>query len=103
MIRLVDLSLDIYDEAPTFAPDPPTSITSHLGIGDLGYNMTRISMSSHFGTHLDAPFHFFDDGETVEQLDLRSGLGIAHVIDLSGKDGPPKLRWRISRHTMRSS
>lgn len=85
MIRMVDLSLDIYDGAPTFDPDPTTMITPHLGIGDLGYNMTRITMSSHFGTHLDAPFHFFDDGETVEKLDLRPGFGEAHVIDLTHK------------------
>lgn len=85
MASLIDLSLDIYDGAPTFAPDPTTSITPHLGIEDLGYNITRISMSSHFGTHLDAPFHFFDDGETVENLDLHRGFGPARVVDLSGK------------------
>lgn len=85
MAHLIDLSLDIYDGAPTFAPDPPTSITPHLGIGDLGYNITRITMSSHFGTHLDAPFHFFDDGTTVENLDLSLGFGPARVIDLAHK------------------
>jgi kynurenine formamidase len=85
MVRIVDLSLDIYDGAPTFAPDPTTAITPHLGIGDLGYNITRITMSSHFGTHLDAPFHFFDDGETVENLDLRLGFGKATVLDLRNK------------------
>ncbi len=85
MASLIDLSLDIYDGAPTFAPDPRTSITPHLRIPDLGYNITRIEMSSHFGTHLDAPFHFFDDGETVETLDLRPGFGPATVVDLRHK------------------
>lgn len=86
MVKLVDLSLDIYDGAPTFDPDPKTSIRPHLGVGDLGYNMSQVIMSSHFGTHLDAPFHFFDDGETVDQLDLRRGLGPALVIDLRHKE-----------------
>jgi kynurenine formamidase len=85
MATLIDLSLDIYNNAPTFEPDPTTSITPHLGIADLGYNITRITMSSHFGTHLDAPFHFFDDGETVENLDLHGGFGPARVVDLTGK------------------
>jgi kynurenine formamidase len=85
MVTLVDLSLDIYDGAPTFDPDPKTSVTPHLRVGDLGYNITRISISSHFGTHLDAPFHFFDDGETVENLDLRLGFGPATVLDLRDK------------------
>ena len=42
-------------------------------------------MSAHYGTHLDAPFHFFDDGRTVENLDLRRGCGVADVLDFNGK------------------
>lgn len=85
MLRLVDLSQDIYDGAPTFEPDPKTHIRAHLTIADLNYNMTEIVMSTHYGTHLDAPYHFFDDGRTVENLDVRKGFGLAHVLDFSHK------------------
>jgi kynurenine formamidase len=85
MLRLVDLSLDIYDGAPTFEPDPKTHVNAHLKISDLNYNMTELIMSAHYGTHLDAPFHFFDDGRTVENLDVRRGFGLAHVLDFTHK------------------
>lgn len=85
MLRLVDLSQDIYDGAPTFEPDPKTHIKAHLTVADLNYNMTEIIMSAHYGTHLDAPYHFFDDGRTVEDLDVRKGMGLAHVLDFSHK------------------
>lgn len=85
MVKLIDVSLDIYDGAPTFEPDPKTSIEPHLGIADLGYNITRVSLSSHFGTHLDAPFHFYDEGQTVDELDLRLGIGPAFMVDLRHK------------------
>jgi len=85
MLRLVDLSQDIFDGAPTFEPDPKTHINAHLKISDLNYNMTEIIMSAHYGTHLDAPFHFFDDGVTVEKLDVRKGFGLAHVLDFTHK------------------
>ena len=85
MLRLVDLSQDIFDGAPTFEPDPTTHINAHLKISDLNYNMTEIIMSAHYGTHLDAPFHFFDDGVTVENLDMRKGFGLAHVLDFTHK------------------
>jgi len=85
MLRLVDLSFDIYDGAPTFDPDPKTHINAHLTIADLNYNMTEIVMSAHYGTHLDAPYHFFDDGTTVEDLDVRKGFGVAHVLDFTHK------------------
>ena len=85
MLQLVDLSQDIYDGAPTFEPDPKTMIRPHLTIADLNYNMTEIVMSAHYGTHLDAPYHFFDDGRTVENLDVRKGFGLAHVLNFSHK------------------
>ncbi len=85
MLRLVDLSFDIYDGAPTFEPDPKTHVKAHLKISDLNYNITELSMSAHYGTHLDAPFHFFDNGRTVENLDVRRGFGLAHVLDFSYK------------------
>jgi kynurenine formamidase len=85
MLRLVDLSLDIYDEAPTFSPDPKTSVKPYLRISDLSYNITQLNISTHLGTHLDAPFHFFDDGRTVEKLDIRRALGLAWLLDFSHK------------------
>ena len=86
-LTLVDLSLDLYDRAPTFGPDPKTAILPHMGVGNMGYNITQLIFSSHLGTHLDAPFHFFDDGRTVENLDVRRGFGPAWVLDFSHK-GP---------------
>lgn len=85
MLRLVDLSLDIYDRAPTFWPDPKTAVLPHLGVANLNYNISQIIMSSHLGTHADAPFHFFDDGLTIEQVDARRGFGPAEVLDLRYK------------------
>ena len=41
MLRLVDLSFDIYDNAPTFDPDPETHVRAHLKISDLNYNITE--------------------------------------------------------------
>ena len=87
MSRIVDLSLDIYDKAPTFWADPKTAVIEHLHIENLKYNITQLVMSTHLGTHLDAPFHFFDNGRTVDQLDLSRGFGPASVLDLSAK-GP---------------
>lgn len=85
MLRLVDLSFDIYDKQPTFGPDPKTAVIEHLKIKNLNYNITQLVMSTHISTHLDAPFHFFDDGLPVDQLDVRRGLGPAWVLDFSRK------------------
>lgn len=85
MFKLVDLSQDLYHGVPNFACDPQTAIFTHLVIEDRGYNNAVIVTGTHQGTHLDAPYHFFDDGKTVEQLDLRKGFGPAWVLDFTHK------------------
>jgi len=47
-------------------------------------------MSTHQGTHLDAPFHFFDEGTPVDRIPLARFYGEATVIDLApgGALGP---------------
>lgn len=85
MRYFVDLSVDIYHGAPNFAWDPKCAVIVHNTIDTIGYNMTQLSMSTHQGTHLDAPFHFINGGKTVEQIDLNKCIGEVLLIDLSYK------------------
>jgi kynurenine formamidase len=99
MARIVDLSFDIYDRAPTFWPDPKTAVIPHLKVENLKYNITQLVMSTHLGTHLDAPFHFFDEGKTVEQLDLSRCFGPAWVLDFSDKKAKDEItRADLAKH-----
>ena len=52
--------------------------------GDL-YNLTSFQMCAHNGTHVDAPFHFYKNGKTVEALALEKMIGYAFVTE---HDGP---------------
>ena len=45
-------------------------------------NVGQITMSTHTGTHIDAPFHFNDDGKKVIELDVNLYVGRARVIHL---------------------
>lgn len=45
-------------------------------------NVSRLEMSVHTGTHVDAPFHFLSGGETVENLLLEVLIGSALVVEL---------------------
>ena len=49
-------------------------------------NVGRVTMSTHTGTHADAPFHFQANGATVDLLDLHPFLGPAAVLDVSRQD-----------------
>ncbi len=64
-------------------PVPTKTILSSIKNGD-SYNLSAFSMCAHNGTHIDAPFHFFEDGKTVDELSLDIFLGMAFVTEHQG-------------------
>jgi kynurenine formamidase len=92
MPKLIDLSHPLEHGQLNFAWDPKISVIPHNTVTSIGYNITQISLSTHQGTHLDAPFHFYDDGKTVDQMRLEQFYGPATLIDLApGSRLAPKL------------
>lgn len=85
MKNFVDLSMLLYDKAEVFELDPKTEFVQYQTIDSLGYNIKKLTMSSHLGTHVDAPNHWLKDGETIENIELSRFIGKAVVIDLSHK------------------
>ncbi len=59
---------------------------SQLGrINTVGRNTHRIVIGSHSGTHMDAPYHFIEDGITMEALDINQMGGTVTVADFRSK------------------
>ena len=79
-MKIVDLSHPLVHGQETFAWDPKLSIISHGNTRNLRYNITQISMGTHQGTHVDAMYHFLDDGKTIDQMPLDWFYGDAHLI-----------------------
>lgn len=83
-MKIYDISQEIFG-CKVFPgdPSPKKTILQSMKNGDL-YNLTEFSMCAHNGTHVDAPFHFFKDGKTIDLIDLESFVGIACVTEHSG-------------------
>jgi len=79
-MKLIDLSHPMIHGQQTFPWDPKLSIIPHGTTKTLKYNITQISMSSHQGTHVDAIYHFLDDGKTLDQMPLEWFYGHTHLI-----------------------
>ncbi|MBW3624537.1 MAG: cyclase family protein [Armatimonadetes bacterium] len=71
---------------PVWPGDPPVEMESAASIlqGD-SCNVTTYRMSSHTGTHLDPPRHFFPDGAPLDALPLSLLIGLCYVADLSSE------------------
>jgi len=88
MKRIVDLSHVIGPATPVFPGDPPVDITVVESTQDpplserRRLNCSRIGLIVHVGTHMDAPFHFFEAGETIDRVPLDRCVGPAVLVDL---------------------
>ncbi len=83
MSKIIDLTLPLYHGMPGMPLDPKFAVIVHHTIESMKYNITQLMTSTHQGTHLDAPFHFFNKGKTVDRLDLRKCVGPAEVLDFT--------------------
>jgi arylformamidase len=65
--------------------DPRPNFEPHATIKDNNANITRITLGSHTGTHVDAQWHFIQEGNTIDRESLYKFIGEATIIDASGK------------------
>ncbi len=79
--RIVDLSLPVAGDTPVFPGDGPVRVTI---FDQTSMNLSRISLSVHTGTHMDAPFHFLPEGATIDRVPLDRCMGAAYMIDVRG-------------------
>jgi arylformamidase len=83
-MHIYDISIPISQTMPTYLGDPAVSIApvSRIAKGDAA-NVSRLSLGSHTGTHVDPPLHFIAGGKTIDQLDLNVLCGPARVVDMT--------------------
>ncbi len=74
----IDDSIAGYDNADRFKLESLSSMAN----GDI-CNVTKITTSSHFATHSDAPKHFVDDGLTIDEVPLETYIGEVRVLDVT--------------------
>lgn len=84
-MAIFDVSLTLKKGMLTYPGDPSFSIEHHCAIknGD-EFNLSLLSLTTHTGTHIDAPAHYLDGARTIElaPLDILIGPGI--VLDMRG-------------------
>ena len=86
-----DIQMKIYDITQelftccVYPGDPSPERQVKLRIADGAVcNLTAVQMCAHNGTHVDAPYHFLDEGKTVDQVDLERFIGKAYVTEHQG-------------------
>ncbi|MEZ4563845.1 MAG: cyclase family protein [Thermomicrobiales bacterium] len=77
-----DLTQPLDEHTPCFPGDP--AFRREPIPGQQPWRISQIAMSSHNGTHMDAPLHRIEGGSSIEQIPLSCLTGFALVLDATG-------------------
>jgi arylformamidase len=83
--RFIDISMSIENGMISWPSDGPVKIDRIRSMENgERVNLSRINMSAHTGTHIDAPVHFLEDGKGIDQISLGLFFGPAVLIHIPG-------------------
>jgi arylformamidase len=79
--RIYDISVPIRTGGLVYPGNPEIEVTLQQAVAKgAGANVSFVRFGSHSGTHADAARHFFDDGQSVDQIPLDRLIGPALLL-----------------------
>jgi len=84
-VKVVDLTHQLFHGMAVYPGHPGVEIADIKTIHEHRRSLQHLKMTNHAGTHIDAPSHFIEGGDTVDKMDLASLMGPARIIDLTDK------------------
>ena len=86
-MKIIDLTLTVSDEIPTFPGSPQPSFIPWENVKEDGYNLELLFLSTHTGTHVDAPYHFLEKGAKIHEISLKKLVSEAVLIKSKKRGG----------------
>lgn len=80
-MKIIDLTHPIAENMPMYPGTDAPKLHVAYNHEDFGFKETLISISSHTGTHIDAPAHLFADGRMLDEYPVEHFVGNALAID----------------------
>lgn len=86
-MRIRDLSQTYANGMPHAETIPAPCFEQVKSVERDGYSVTQLSVATHIGTHIDAPSHLIEDGQTVENISLETLVGPAVAVSVDKGPG----------------
>ena len=82
MKKIWDISVPLSDTTLVWEGDPSLQIEQVSELPE-EFNVSRLNMGMHVGTHIDAPLHLIKNGKSVDQFPVEILIGPAHVVQVA--------------------
>ncbi len=80
-MRVIDLTHAIKEGMPVYPGTEAPTLTPISSCEKDGFRETLLRMTTHTGTHMDAPAHLFPDRPTLDRLPAAQFIGRALAVD----------------------
>lgn len=81
-MKHLDLTLTISESIPSFPGSPSPQFLNWSKLKEDGYNLELLFLSSHTGTHMDAPYHFTNKGAKIDEIPITRLIGESLLIKI---------------------
>ena len=81
-MRIIDLSVTIADNMAVYPGDPEVRVEVVQTVEQHSWEVRRLTMGSHTGTHVDAFSHMHAGGKSIDEIPLQQFFGKAIVADV---------------------
>jgi kynurenine formamidase len=96
-MKIIDLSITLRRDIISLVPGHPEFDLKNFHCHEKDFRSNSfLQISTHTGTHIDAPYHFIKDGVTIDDLPLEKTVGQATLIDLR-KSSTPRRGFTIDQ------
>lgn len=80
-MAIIDLTHPLEQGMPTYPGDPKPTVATIASLDSHGYSARQINLTTHTGTHIDAPAHCLPEAKTLDMFPASHFVGPALVID----------------------
>ncbi len=85
-MKIIDLSHTLHDEIQIYPGDPAVPSIKRGLTHEKDYcHVDVLTLGSHTGTHIDAPYHFLKEGKKIDELPVQRFVGDGVLVDVSAK------------------
>jgi arylformamidase len=92
--EIIDISVPLYTGMMVYPGNPEVEVSRVQDIDCGGSsNVSKITLGSHTGTHIDAPSHCVASGASIDMLPLSAFFGPCKVFDATGEEGSVSLEF----------
>lgn len=74
-MKIIDLSLPLTHRMPVYPGDPEVEIVEIHTLAKEGWNLRQLTITTHLGTHVNAPYHMMAAGQKLDAFPIEKFMG----------------------------